>query len=209
MKTENLNKFEDPYFEIPHEWWNSYEEFLEQCSFKKNNIIKHAHKNERHLYLITKGSSGHFVYRDGHDICIDLCYEGDFTGDYYSLLLQNNLLDQNMKNSPIPNQISLYSPIYVMALEPIEAMALSMDNLLKLYQQPDHGQRIARMVAEILFLQKQTQQIDLLTLTAEQRYLKLLEKQPNILKRTANKHIASFLGITPESFSRIRKKIVL
>jgi CRP-like cAMP-binding protein len=209
MDDENLKKLSDPYYEIPDNAWELFSEFLKPCSFKKNEIIKPPLKNESRLYLITKGSSGHFVYKDGHDICIDLCYEGDFTGDYYSLLLQTTPMTAKMQNSPVKNQISLSSPIYVMALEPIEAMALAKDDLFTLYKQPDHGMRIARMIAEVLYMQKQTQQIELLTLTAEQRYLRLLEKQPNILQRTANKHIASFLGIAPESFSRIRKKIVM
>ncbi len=49
------------------------------------------------------------------------------------------------------------------------------------------------------------QQIEILTKTAKQRYSEMLEKQPHILQRTPNKHIASYLGITPESLSRIRK----
>jgi CRP-like cAMP-binding protein len=207
MDEDNLKEFADPYYEIPSESWEMFNDFLRPKSFKKNEVIKLQHKNESHLYLITKGSSGHFVYKYGHDICIDLCFEGDFTGDYYSILLQLNAFSGKMKDLPSANQIILSSPIYVMALEPTETMSLAKDDLLKLYKQPVHGHRIARMIAEVLYLQKQTQQIELLTLTAKQRYQKLLEKQPNILQRTANKHIASFLGITPESFSRIRKEI--
>lgn len=71
----------------------------------------------------------------------------------------------------------------------------------------DIGLNIGRVASESLFIHKQTQQIDLLMLTAEERYVKLLERQPEIVQRTPQKHIASYLGITPESFSRIRKKI--
>ena len=61
-------------------------------------------------------------------------------------------------------------------------------------------------VVFIVLIHKQTQQIDLLMLTAEQRYLKLLKRQPKTVQRIPQKHIASYLGITPESLSRIRKK---
>ena len=69
------------------------------------------------------------------------------------------------------------------------------------------GSLIFLISSESSFVEKQQQQIDLLLKTAEQRYLELLEKQPNIIRRTAQKHIASYLGITTESLSRIRKKI--
>jgi len=60
--------------------------------------------------------------------------------------------------------------------------------------------------AENSFVEKQKQQIDLLTKTAEQRYVELLRKNPKIVQRIAQKHIASYLGITTQSLSRIRKK---
>lgn len=46
------------------------------------------------------------------------------------------------------------------------------------------------------------------TLSAEQRYLKLLKEQPNIVKNVPQKYIASYLGIKPESLSRIRKELL-
>ncbi|MGL5888238.1 MAG: Crp/Fnr family transcriptional regulator, partial [Bacteroidia bacterium] len=69
------------------------------------------------------------------------------------------------------------------------------------------GVQIGRIAAESLYIHKQNQQIELLTLTAEERYKQLLQKQPEIIKRTPSKHIASYLGVTPESLSRIRKTI--
>nr|WKN37428.1 Crp/Fnr family transcriptional regulator [Tunicatimonas sp. TK19036] len=48
----------------------------------------------------------------------------------------------------------------------------------------------------------------LITLSPEQRYLRLLEKRPDLLNRVAQYHIASYLGIKPETLSRIRKRII-
>ena len=49
---------------------------------------------------------------------------------------------------------------------------------------------------------------DLATLTAEQRYVKLVKESPNIIKHVPLKYIASYLGIKPESLSRIRREII-
>lgn len=207
MIEQKIKQFFDPYVEIPIEIWCGFSKYLIPFEFKKNEIIKQINRNEKYLHLVISGSAGLFVYKDGHDICIDLCYEGQFTGDYFSLLVQQSCISPLNEKSEISRLVKKPSPIYVMALEPLETLAISKDNLFGLYEQSEMGGKIARMVGEVLFMQKQQQQIELLTQTAEQRYKGMLELQPNILQRTASKHIASYLGITPESFSRIRKKI--
>lgn len=209
MIEQKIKEFFDPYVEVPIEAWHGFSKYLRPFEFDKNEIIKQTDKNENYLHLIITGSAGLFVFKDGHDICIDLCYEGQFTGDYFSLLAQQSSTSPLKGKSEINQLLRKPSPIYVKALEPLETLAISKENLFKLYDQSEIGLKIARMVAEVLFMQKQQQQIELLTLTAEQRYKALLELQPKILQRTASKHIASYLGITPESFSRIRKKIFL
>ena len=57
------------------------------------------------------------------------------------------------------------------------------------------------------FKEKQKQHMEFLTKTAEERYLDLLKNRPELLQRIHQKHIASYLGITTQSLSRIRKKI--
>ena len=70
----------------------------------------------------------------------------------------------------------------------------------------DFGDKICRFAAEGLFIHKQKQQIDILTKSAKERYLELLNRQPQIIQRTPQKYIASYLGVTPQSLSRIRKE---
>jgi len=72
-----------------------------------------------------------------------------------------------------------------------------------------------RPVGKMLFMigeqndnaKKQKNQMDLMTKTAEERYLEIVENQPELLRRISQKHIASYLGITSQSLSRIRRKI--
>jgi len=203
-----LKKLTDPYYEVPPDAYNGAAKYFVNNQFKKGEILKDQNKQETHLHLILKGSAASFVYKNGHDICIDLFYEGDFTGDYYSMLLQNNLKPEMLGSSKAVQIMNNESLIYIMAIEPLDTLSISKEKLFGFYKESETGEKMARMIAEILYMQKQNQQIELLTLTAEKRYDNLLKKQPNVLQRTANKHIASYLGITPESFSRIRKKIV-
>jgi len=68
--------------------------------------------------------------------------------------------------------------------------------------------QMSKSIAEQLYINKQEEMIRLLTLKPEERYRKLLKERPDVLLRTPLKVISSYLGITPESFSRIRKKYV-
>ena len=187
--SSQIKAFFDPYFEAPLPVWETFAQYLTPTSFEKNEIIKHADKTERKMHFIIKGSIGIFLFKDNHDICIDLCYENEFVSDYMSLLTQNP------------------SPLYTKALEETQTLTINHNNLAQLYSS-SIGEKIKNIVAESLFIHKQNQQIDLLNLTAEQRYKKLLLENPNIILRTAQINLASYLGITPESLSRIRKKLL-
>jgi CRP/FNR family transcriptional regulator, anaerobic regulatory protein len=184
---QQVKSFFDPYFESPLHAWENFAQFLKAVKFDKHEVIKEADTTERQLLLIQKGSIGIFLYKENHDVCIDLAYEKDFASDYMSLLTQTP------------------SPLYTKALEDTQALAIDTHNLHMLYS-TSFGEKIKILVAESLFIHKQNQQIELLKLTAEQRYRKLLIENPNVILRTAQIHLASYLGITPESLSRIRKK---
>jgi len=116
---------------------------------------------------------------------LDFAFEHSFCCDYMSLLLRQP------------------TPLQLVALEKSEMVKISSDNFYKLGQTPV-GQIIIQISAESSFVEKQQQQIELLTKTAEERYKILSDKYPNIYQRVAQKHIASYLGITPQSLSRIR-----
>ena len=70
----------------------------------------------------------------------------------------------------------------------------------------DH-QRIGRHISEKLYLILHERNLDLLSLSAEERYLKFLATKPEALQQIPLKYIASYLGMTPVSLSRIRKKL--
>lgn len=178
----------DPYFEAPLEAWKAFAGLCDLVKFRKNEIIKRYGQPERFGYFILSGSGGVFLWKENHYVCLDLMYEDAFFGDYMSLITQQP------------------SPLETMALEHSEMLRISRQNIDLLKQTP-MGQFIFLTSAEWSFVDKQQQQVDLLLKTAEQRYLDLLEKQPHIIRRTPQKHLASYLGITTQSLSRIRKKI--
>lgn len=178
----------DRYFEAPIEAWKQFSGLCDVVRFKKNEIIKKSGETERYGYFILSGSGGVFVRKENNYVCLDLMYEDAFFGDYMSLIT------------------CLPSPLETIALDNSEMLRISKENIAKLKDTP-MGSLLFLISAESSYVEKQQQQIDLLLKTAEQRYKELLEKQPNLIQRTPQKHIASYLGITTQSLSRIRKKI--
>ena len=178
----------DPYFIAPIEIWETFVQRGQVIETAKNEVIKKYGEREKYFYFILKGSGGIMLFQNNNYLCIDLCYEGDFFGDYFSFIT-------NQKTD-----------LEVICFEPSSLFRIDKQNF-ELLAKTEYGRKICQIASESLYIHKQTQQIELLSKTAEQRYLEMLEKQPKIIQRTPNKYIASYLGITPESFSRIRKKI--
>lgn len=188
MPHHQIKKAFDKYFEAPVETWVEFVRHCDIVTFKKDEIIKESHKKEKYFYFILSGSAALFLWKKNNFVCVDFVFENNFFCDYMSLLT------------------SKPTALQTMALEKCEMLRMTKQEFDKITLVPV-GEIIRRTAAEASFIDKQQQQIDLLTKTALQRYQDLIEKFPEIIKRTPQKHIASYLGITPQSLSRIRKMV--
>ncbi len=187
--TEQIKQVFDVYINVPIEAWQSFTDSGTVVSVEKDQVIKQNNTIEKYLYFILKGSGGILLWNKNNFICIDLCYENEFFGDYMSFLSVQS------------------TPLEVIAFERTELFRISKPDFDKLSIDNEFGDKICRFASEGLFMHKQQQQIELLTKTAKERYAGLLNKQPSIIQRTPQKYIASYLGVTPQSLSRIRNDI--
>ncbi len=187
MLAESLKKSFAKYFDAPIEAWQSFADLCEPVNFEKDEIIKKHDSIEKYFHFILEGSAGLFLWKGNNFVCIDFAFENNFCGDYMSILTK------------------AATPLEMVALEKSEMVRITVEDFLKLGQDKI-GRVIMQISAESSFVEKQQQQMDLLTKTAEERYYILADKYPNIHQRVAQKHIASYLGITPQSLSRIRNQ---
>ena len=181
-----LKKSFDKYYEAPLNVWNNFANYCECVCFNKEEIIKQADKTERYFYFIMEGSAGIFLWKKNNFVCLDFVFENNFCCDFMSLLSGES------------------TPLQTMALEKSEMLRISRQIFFEIAKRP-LGQVILRIATETAYIDKQRQQIDLLTKTSLERYKELIDKFPGIMQRTPQKHIASYLGITPQSLSRLRK----
>jgi len=187
MIAEILKKSFDKYYEAPIEAWRRFASLCEEVAFKKNEIIKQANEKAKYGYFLLEGSVGLFVWKESNFVCTDLFLEFNFFGDDISLFSGKA------------------SPIQIVALEGAKALRINKTNM-EILKKTSIGSMLFLAGEQSSFSDKQVQQIESMTLTAEERYHRLMKNNPELLQRVSQKHIASYLGITPQSLSRIRKK---
>ncbi len=188
MTAQILKKAFDPFFDAPIAAWEEFVSYSEPVSFQKDAIIKEQNTTEKYFYFILQGSAGLFLWKENNFVCLDFAFDNSFCCDYMSLLTKKP------------------TPLEFVALEDAEMIRMKASDFYLLCSR-SVGQAIMQASAESSFIEKQLQQIELLTKSAEERYKILQQKFPGIHQRIAQKHIASYLGITPQSLSRIRSKL--
>lgn len=155
----------------------------------KNHLLLSEGETSKDFYFIIKGSIRLFYKTDLEEKTAFFYFENMFVSSYESFTKQT------------PSKHSLQtienSTIAVISFE-------TAYKLLKLYPKFDF---LARVMMEEELIVCQEIISSFITLNAEKRYIKLLEENSQLLQRVPQYHLATFLGITAETLSRIRKRI--
>ncbi len=162
---------------------------LKPVSLKKHAFYLKEGQVCKGMVIIYKGGLRYFSRSEKGDYTIGFAFEGDWIGDYESFLLQTP------------------SPDFIEALEDCELFTLNYADMQALYQHSQRFEQFGRLIAEQLFINTARNNRNLKMQSAEDRYMELLTTQPHIFERLPQHLIASYLGIQPQSLSRIRAKI--
>ena len=173
---------------MPEEW----EAFRERLTFKKlrrREFFLQPHEVCKHVAFVKRGCLRYFYDAAGEERTGQFFFENSWYTDYESFLT----------GEPSSQAIQ--------ALEPTELCLLSKGALYELYERYPTFERFGRLMAENAYLGSRRNNVSLLTASPEERYLDLIQTRPKLLERVALRYIASYLGIQPESLSRIRKRL--
>ncbi len=183
-----IRNFVEQYVKIPDEDWHKISaEFTRKELPKKYNILEEG-KICKSLYFLESGLLRYFTLKDG------LEHTKFFTIAPYCFTSQASFNSRKPANETIQTIES--SVIW-------ETSFLQNEALLELKSWNIFARKITQ---EVQFFTEEILE-ELQTETAENRYLKLLNNQPELLQRIPLKYLASFYGVAPQSLSRIRKKL--
>ncbi|HUW07647.1 MAG TPA: Crp/Fnr family transcriptional regulator [Williamwhitmania sp.] len=99
------------------------------------------------------------------------------------------------------------SAVYVQAMEDMEVLTIGHEQLMELYHRYPSVERIGRLMAEQVAITSEKHLFSLLNYNAEERYAALMQEHPEFIQQIPLHYIASYLGVTPETLSRIRQRI--
>ncbi|QEC77038.1 Crp/Fnr family transcriptional regulator [Mucilaginibacter ginsenosidivorax] len=99
------------------------------------------------------------------------------------------------------------SRVYIEAIEPAVIYQLNKANLFYLFTNNPKFDRNFRVIVEDRFVEQENRILQTISSTAEERYLSFIKQYPHLYQRLPGTQIASYLGITPEFLSKVRKYI--
>jgi CRP-like cAMP-binding protein len=185
---DTLRKFIEKYTTIPLEEWNEISLCFQKRIVDKDEIILEEGKICKHLYFVESGLFRFFIHKEGNDIT------KFFTEAPYFFTSQASF------NAQKPAQEN------IQAIEKSVVFQISFkqsNDLFRLKSWSEFGRKITQ---EVQFFTEEILE-ELQTETAELRYQKMLNNRSELTQRIPLKYLASYLGIAPQSLSRIRKKI--
>ena len=190
MTMEKLKTYLQTFAPISDKEFEEVKSNFHIIHLKKGDLFVQQGKICRQIAFINTGSLRTFYFNDKAEE-ITHCFrtEETFVSSYKSFILQK------------PSFLS------IIALEECELFVIDFDNLQKLYNTSMTWQRIGRLQAERRYMEMEEYASVLNNEAAKEKYLRLLNEQPEVLQKANVKHIASYLGVTRRTLSRIRQEI--
>ncbi|MVT43371.1 cyclic nucleotide-binding domain-containing protein [Chitinophaga oryziterrae] len=158
-------------------------------SCEKNTMLEKEGKVPEFLYFINSGFVRVFYWEDGKQITTHINCPPGFITSFNSFI----------SAKPAPDNVECVTDC--------ELLKITKEDLEWLYQRSTQWALFGKIIYEKSLAYNETRTKEMIGLSAEQRYLKLLENQPEIIRQVPLQYISSYLGIEPQSLSRIRKKI--
>ena len=157
--------------------------------YKKGDFFLEEGRICKQVGFVAKGLLRYYINQDGEEKTYDFSQENEFVCNYESFLPQ------------IPSSKN------IQALEDSIVFIISHADLQLFYANVRGGERFGRIAIEAVFVKLLQDISALYTETPELRYERFLKNHADLQQRISQYHIASFVGVKPQSLSRIRKRI--
>ena len=163
---------------------------VEVVNIKKRQFIDQPGFVSQYRNYVFQGSfRSFFIDNEGKEHTVQIALEDWFVSDFYSYITRTP------------------ATLYVEALEDSVLHRMAYNDIEGLCKEIHSLSEYFRISTERAFAYSRKRALSRLSMTAEERYLELADRYPNMVKRVPQKVIASYLGMTPEFMSKIRKKL--
>jgi CRP-like cAMP-binding protein len=194
-KVQNIFRQElKKYVEFNEAEWIVFSQHLDFRALKKKRLFAEPGIVCKDIGFIVKGAVRYYYIKDGEELTGYFSFENEYVSSYKSFLTQ----------TPAVN--------YIQALEDTELVTITHKNMELMLANPMLAykmERFGRLIAEHYLICYEDRVSSFVTKTPEERYLDLLSTGREVLQRMPQHYIAHFLGITPVSLSRIRRRILV
>lgn len=143
---------------------------------------------EDRFYIVKEGVQRVSFPHDGEDICVGFAYAGSWSGEYASFVTRR------------PARFD------VVAMTDSVLLGIAYNDLQRLYRDVPVMERFGRLILEEVLVGRGMREVELLSLDARERYRRLVSRSPQLLQLVPQKDIASYLRMSPETFSRLRRQ---
>lgn len=154
----------------------------------KGDFFLEAGKVNKHVGYLNKGLVRYFVYKDGEESTFEFTKEGEFIADYQSF---------NNQTKSVQN---------IQAIEDCEILIINYRDVQKFFNTTKNGNLIGRLIVEHRFDIMVNQLLAIYMQNHEDRYKRFIQQYSSLAQRIPQYLIASYVGVKPESLSRIRRR---
>lgn len=172
---------------VPQDEWEWFATHLRPHHFRRGEHLLREGSVARRMYFILRGSTRTYYLTDGREMTRNFTFEGRFAG-----------------SSVLAGRAAHVS---IQALEPTDVLGFPGDLLSVMYDRHRCWERIGRCIAEMYWLEKEEKELRFRSHTPEEHYRLLVARGSLMTRRVPLRHLASYLGVAPETLSRIRARI--
>jgi CRP-like cAMP-binding protein len=189
-----LNQLKAYYFQIVPEiteemWVHMVSKAIVQ-HYKKGEFYISPGTQENYVAFITKGGFRYFSVVEEKELVCEFFFENNYLSEYESFL----------RRTP--------AKVFIQALEDSVVVKFHYNDVQECYAKYPLIEKFGRLIAEKFLIDTIDRMNSMQASSPEERYNKLAEEKPELLQRVPQYMIASYIGITPEALSRIRKRLV-
>jgi CRP-like cAMP-binding protein len=186
---EKIEVFIRQFIQPNEEEWKAFADILQEKTLKKKDMLLESGQVCNFIGFINFGVIREYAFENGKESTVDFVTENQFIVDFQSFI------------RGVPSRQ------YLEALTDTNLLVFKKDDINAIYDKYKIWERFGRLIIEQVFCNMEEKRKKIIATTHEEQYREFSSDYPKVVQQVPQYYIASYLGVTPEHLSRIRKKV--